>query len=262
MFGAWLAAGVGIAIGGCRSKDAAASVEVCAAASVADAVEVMGRSYSAATGVSVHVTRGASGILCRQIENGAPCNVFVPAHPRFIDRLARRNSLTVSNRRVVARNRLALIVRKGFSIETRGRVESPRDRIASVLKRAKRIVIANADHAPAGRYAQQMLDRLGLRESVSSRVAYGDDVRMTAQYVAQGAADCGIVYTTDAMAFRDQIGGMVIVPADLHEAIVYEACAIGDDPAGPAFVKYLASDKAAAIWRENGFESADAASGE
>lgn len=97
---------------------------------------------------------------------------------------------------------------------------------------------------------------------LESRLAYGDDVRLTTQYVAEGAVDCGFVYLSDALAFEGRIGGYVIVPAGLHESIAYEACAVGRADAAAAFVAYLASEEAAPIWRSHGFSDVGEMGGE
>lgn len=243
----------------CTPEPEPDAVHVFAAASIADAVEAVGRRYAEVKGVRVIVTRGASGILGRQIESGADCDVFVPAHRRFTDRLAVHDDVRVTHRCDVARNRLALIVRRGFTIEgdrfSPTTADASREQLADVLGRAQRISIANAEHAPAGRYARQALDALGVSDAVASRLVYGDDVRLAARYVAQGAADCGIVYLSDASAFADQIGEAMIVPAALHEPIVYEACATSNAPRAAAFVEFLGSDTASEIWIAQGLES-------
>lgn len=249
--------GLVLRIGACSKASVDPGIDVFAASSVADVVEAIGRRYSEATGVLVHVTRGASGVLCSQIENGARCDVYIPAQATFIQRLGERSKLPIDARRVVARNQLSLIVRTAFASATVAEREQPAsERLIAILRESNRIAIGNADHAPAGRYALEALDGLGIREEVTSKLVLGDNVRLVAQYVAQSAADCGFVYTTDALAFADRIGGAIAVPADLHEAIEYEACAVGDRSAGRRFVDYLASDAAKATWTAFGFQAA------
>ncbi|MCB9852186.1 MAG: molybdate ABC transporter substrate-binding protein [Phycisphaerales bacterium] len=253
IIGLWLLGGSSI---GCASDEGGPALDVFAAASVADTVEAIAASYSEATRTRVRVSRGASGVLCQQIENGAACDVFIPANPQFIERLAVHDGTTVSNKREVATNRMVLIVRKGFVFDqdhSSDADESARRRIVAALERAQRVAIANVEHAPAGRYARQVIDALKMRGRLESKLVYADDVRLTSQYVADGAVDCGFVYLSDAKAFEGRIGGYVLVPAGLHESIAYDACVVSRADDAAAFVAFLVSEKAARIWRAYGF---------
>ncbi|MCA9256415.1 MAG: molybdate ABC transporter substrate-binding protein [Phycisphaerales bacterium] len=233
-------------------------MNVFAAASVADVVEAIGDRYETEQGVTIGVSRGASGVLCRQIENGAACDIFLPAHPAYIERLGRSNRVPMGRPCNIAGNRLALITRQGFLERDAAELDptgDPGSRIEWMLRQAKRVAIANPDHAPAGRYAREVIDALPPIAGLSDKLVYGADVRMAARYVAEGAIDCGFVYQSDARAFADRIGSVIAVPPDLHAPIVYEACVIGNSEKAAAFVAYLASEAAAPIWREYGFES-------
>ncbi|HPF38890.1 MAG TPA: molybdate ABC transporter substrate-binding protein [Phycisphaerae bacterium] len=234
-------------------------MNVLAAASVADLVEAIGVRYQSERGVTIRISRGASGVLCRQIENGAACDVFLPAHPAYIERLGRSTRVSIGRPCAIAGNRLALITRRGWmepdTVGPEG-TGDPGSRIVRILTQANRVAIANVDHAPAGRYARRVLDAVGPIAGLGEKLVYGDDVRMTAQYVAEGVVDCGFVYQSDAQAFADRIGSVIAIPPGLHSPIVYEACVVGDSDEAAAFIAYLASEAAAPIWREHGFAAA------
>ncbi len=244
-----------VASGACSPSEPGPTIDVFAAASVADCVEDIGRQFEGSTGRRIRVTRGASGLLRQQIEFGAKCDVFIPADPQYADGLKSASAASSAQGRRVARNRLVLILRKDPPIHPDVDVhETPDAKIAEVLRTAGRIAIANPEHAPAGQRARQVLDALNIDATSDPRLVFGEDVRLTARYVAEAHAECAIVYQTDGLAFKDQLGGILLIPQSLHDAIEYDAFVMNDHGDASAFVDFVASDRAMDIWRQHGFD--------
>lgn len=246
-----------VASGACSPAEPGPTMDVFAAASVADCVEDIGRQFEDATGRKIRVTRGASGILRQQIDFGAKCDVFIPADPQYANGLTSAAAASSARGRCVARNRLVLILRQDSPTHHNASVEGPGTpdaKIAEALRRARRIAIANPEHAPAGQRARQVFDALNIDATSDPRIVFGEDVRLTARYVAESHAECAIVYQTDGLAFKNQLGGILPIPPSLHGAIEYEAFIMSDHGDAAAFVDFIASDRAKDIWRQHGFD--------
>ncbi|MFM7346859.1 MAG: molybdate ABC transporter substrate-binding protein [Tagaea sp.] len=228
----------------------AQTITVYAAASLAGAFEALAEPLRA-RGVSARFSFAASSTLARQIENGAVADLFVPADEEWMDYLATRNLIAAGTRRVFAGNRLVMIVP----------ADRPRtvtiDRgldLAALLGPGGRIATGDPTHVPAGRYARQAFETLGLWQVASGRIAGAENVRAALALVERGEAPVGVVYETDARASnRVAIAGLF--PADSHAPVVYPAAIVArrDSPAARAFLAHLESADAKAILRRFGF---------
>ena len=168
-------------------------VTVYAAASLKNAMDDIARDFSARTGVAARVSYGASSMLARQIENGAPADVFVSADADWMDYLAQRRLIVNATRRDVLSNHLALIAPADSGITIRIGRNMP---LARALG-AGRLAVAGPD-VPAGRYAKASLTALGVWSSVEGHLAQAENVRAALLYVSRAEAPLGIVYDTDA----------------------------------------------------------------
>jgi molybdate transport system substrate-binding protein len=225
------------------------SITVFAAASLTDAIQEIGKNYEAATGKHVTFSFAGSMILARQIEASAGVDLFISADAESMDYLDGKGLIARGTRTNLLGNQLVLIapatskaalaVERGFPL-------------AQALM-GGRLAVANVDTVPAGRYGKAALTALGVWDSVSNRLAQGEDVRATLAYVARGEAPFGIVYATDARA-EPKVRVIGTFPENSHEPIVYPAALTKGGKAEAAqFLAYLKSSAARTIFERAGF---------
>ena len=206
---------------------AADRVLVFAAASTKDAIEAVAADFHAETGTDVVVSLASSGTLARQIEAGAPADIYLPANPVWMDYLADRGLINAASRAAVAGNVL-VIVRKGSDAAT-----------PETLLESGRFAMGDPVHVPAGIYAREALENLGLWDDVAPNAAFGENVRVALAMAARGDVDSAIVYRSDA-AMRDDLEIAYEFPEGSHLPIVYPvALTLEADDDARAFLAYL-----------------------
>jgi molybdate transport system substrate-binding protein len=200
-------------------------------------------------GQRIRTSYAASSILARQIENGAPADVFISADLEWMDYLADRQLVQPRSRVILASNRLVLIAPAGAPVRLR---VAPRFPLAAAIG-PNRLAMADPAAVPAGRYARAALTSLGVWSSVADRLARSENVRAALVLVSRGEAPLGIVYRTDALADR----GVTIVdtfPAGSHPPIVYPAALTKTAAPGAAHVLARLGDAGAkAAFARHGF---------
>lgn len=226
-------------------------VTVFAAASLTNALQDIGKDYEASGGGNVKFSFAASSLLARQIEAGADADLFFAADAEWMDYLAERKLIRTATRRNVLSNRLVLIAPAGSTVAL---TVAPGFTLAAALGDS-RLALADPDTVPAGKYAKAALTALGVWPSVASKLARAENVRAALAYVARGESALGIVYATDAKA-EPKVKTVDTFPADTHPAIVYPVALTtnADGPQARAFLAYIVSDKAAAVFRRHGFQ--------
>ncbi len=238
-----------------------AEVHVFVAASLSDVTHEIARDFEAAhSSVKIVVSHGATGRLFQQISSGAPCDVFIPADPGFVDRLITERLALAGDVRPLASNRLVVIVPKSAQPES-----LPADLPTAFEIFRGSIAIASPDHAPAGRYARQALTRSRLWEQLQPRLRYADDVRFAARYVAERAVDAGIVYDSDALAMKPEVTVVYACAAGEHDPIRYEGVVLESSASADAarrFLEFAASTAARPVWTRFGFKPPVTAGGE
>lgn len=223
-------------------------ITVSAAISLKDALdEVQAAFENADPTASVHLNLGASGTLQRQIEQGAPVDIFISASPEQMNALASKGLVVSGTRKDLLKNTIVLI--------------TPHDRkvIASfqdlVTPSVKVIAIGEPQTVPAGNYAQQVLTYFGLYAKLKPKFVFAKDVRQVLTYVQTGNADAGIVYATDART-TDQVSVVATAPEASHSPVVYPV-AVLTNTKEPSEAKqleaFLLSEKSAAIFKKYGF---------
>lgn len=239
----WLSAGVSVA--------RAETVTVFAAASLKTALDEVAAAYQKRTGDQVRASYAASSAIARQIEQGAPADLFVSADSDWMDYLDQRGLTAASSRRDLLSNRLVLIAPKGSSLVLRIRRGMP----LAVALGGGRLAVAGPD-VPAGKYAKASLSALGVWPSVAGRLAQAENVRVALQYVALGEAPLGVVYDTDALA-EPRVRIVGFFPDASHPPIVYPAALThrGNTASGRAFMRFLTGAEAARIFRRHGFRT-------
>ena len=231
-------------------RAAADEVTVFAAASLTTALDRVAAAWSAETGHRVVMSHAGSSALARQIQDGAPADIFITASVEWMDEIEASGDLREGTRRDILGNTLVLIAH-GREAEP-VTIDENLD-LAGMLG-DERLAMALVDAVPAGIYGKAALSALGLWESVEPLVAQSDNVRAALVFVAQGETPLGIVYATDAAA-ADNVTVIGTFPEGSHAPITYPAgiTAQSDSPVAEAFLDYLTSDTARAIWRESGF---------
>ena len=245
----------GLALAGLLGAAASAGeVTVFAAASLKTAMDEIEPTYEAATGDALAVSLAGSSALARQIQQGAPADVFISANPGWMDQLQEDGLIAAGTRRDLLRNALVLIAHG----ETAKVEIGPGFDLAGLLGEG-RLAMALVDAVPAGIYGKAALTSLGLWESVKDHVAQADNVRAALRLVSSGEAPYGITYATDAVA-DDAVTVAGTFPAGSHPPIIYPAALIAgrDTPAARRFLDYLEGPEARAAFERQGFVVVDA----
>ena len=219
-----------------------------AAASLKNALDEASAAYQREAESRVLISYAASSTLAKQIENGAPADLFISADLDWMNYLQQRGLIQTPF--ILLGNRLVLIA----PAESTATVEiRPGFALADLLG-TERLAMADPGAVPAGKYGKAALEALGVWSSVAAKVAPAEDVRAALLLVSRGETPLGIVYATDAAADK----GVRIVasfPDDSHPPIVYPAATIAasDNPAASAFLAYLRSDRARPFFERQGF---------
>jgi len=227
----------------------AAPVMVFAAASLTDSLKAVADAYKARTGASVTLSFGASSTLARQIEQGAQANIFMSADTDWMDYLQKAGLIADATRKDLLGNQLVLVAASGTKPAPR---IAPHFDLAGALGDGK-LALADPSSVPAGKYGKAALTALGVWDSVASKVAPAENVRVALEYVARGEAPFGIVYATDAkVAPSVHVAG--IFPENTHPPIIYPvALTKTASPAARAFLDFLNGPEAKAIFEKAGF---------
>jgi molybdate transport system substrate-binding protein len=215
-----------------------------------EAVQELGRAFVATRpGVVLRYNFGASGELQKQIEAGAPVDLFVSAATRQMDELEKRGLIVAATRRAFARNLLTVVK----PADSRVDIVRPGDLLDA---RVGRVVIGNPRTVPAGQYAEESLRALGLWERLQPRVVYAENVRQALEYVARGEVDAGFVYTTDVAARAAGVVEAFRLPEDTYQPVIYPAAVVtGSRHAAlaSAFIDLLVSREGRAVLGRFGF---------
>ncbi len=229
---------------------AADIVNVFAAASLKNALDAVSVSWKTDTAKEVTLTYAASNALAKQIEAGAPADVFVSADLTWMKYLTDKGLIAKGSDVQLLGNEIVLVAAKDSKIDLK--IENG-FKLADAVGDGK-LAIANVESVPAGKYGKAALEKLGVWASVEGKVAQAENVRAALKLVDLGEAPLGIVYATDAKADA-AVKVVGIFPADSHAPIIYPAGIVAASKSTDAseFLKYLQSDKAKAIFEAQGF---------
>ena len=221
-------------------------ITIFAAASLQNAITELAQNYTDETGIKVHVSVAGTSTLARQIQHGAPADIFISANKSWVEHLLNRNLLDPNSVSVIAENAMVLVARTGA------------DARVSVLEGQwdSKFLIATAmvGSVPAGIYAKEVLDHYGLWNRLHNQVVQTDNVRSALRLVELEQVDFGLVYFSDAVASKDaQI--VEQFPAHSHSLIEYHAALVGTKSSRSVqnFFNVLVSDRFADILLTNGF---------
>lgn len=236
-----------------RAAAAETDVVVLAAASTTNAINEIGELYAARKLGRITPSYGSSSTLAKQIESGAPADIFLSANKEWMDFLEEKNLIAKESRFDLLGNRIVLIapansplkqidVKPGFSL-------------TAALGKEGRLSMGDPDHVPAGMYGKKALENLGSWDQVKDRLAPMKDVRAALVLVERGEAPLGLVYATDA-AISKKVRVVGTFPIDSHPPIVYPVAAVAGGKTAEAkqFLDFLTSPEARAIFQKYGFE--------
>jgi molybdate transport system substrate-binding protein len=237
-------------VAGCCGGVQAGDVTVFAAASLKEALDEVARDYSDTSGQTITTSFAGSSALARQIEFGAPADIFISANTDWMDRLEKTGGIVTESRFDLLGNRLVLIGRTPLSTEVA--ISGTLDLVG--MLQGGRLAMALTDAVPAGIYGKAALQHLGLWDDVASAVAETDNVRAALALVALGAAPLGIVYATDAKA-EPRVATLGVFPASSHPEITYPVATTprGQRAEVSSFLDYLRSDAAHDVFEAHGF---------
>lgn len=223
-------------------------LRVAAAADLAVAFEEVGKAFEAQSGKKVQFTFGSSGLLAKQIEQGAPFDVFAAANVSFVDDVVNSGSCTADSKQLYAEGRIVVWAKDKNAL--------PKDVTELSNPRYSKIAIANPEHAPYGRAAQQALSKSGAWANVQSRAVYGENVQQTLMFAQSGNADVAIVALSLAMASG---GSYLPIDPSMHEPLSQALVVCkggargGKTNEARAFAAFVDSEAGRAIMRKHGF---------
>lgn len=247
---------LGVVLTGCGSKEAAPAapqavveLNISAAVSLKDALAEIQKNYAAKhANIKLLFNLGASGSLQKQIEQGAPADIFISAAPKQMDELQDKKLVNSATRKNLVENKLVVVV--------------PKDSSLSIMKledmtqaNVKKIALGETAVVPAGQYAKEALQKLGVWDKIQDKVVFAKDVRTVLAYTETGNVEAGMVYKTDAIS-SDKIKIVASAPEGSHKPIIYPIAVVSATKQAKAaedFVAYLFTPESKAVLEKYGF---------
>ena len=231
----------------CRTAPTSVPPEltVAAASDLTPAFEEIGREFEAREKTKVIFVFGSTGLLTRQIENGAPFDVFAAANVSYIDQLQQKGFIVPDTKRIYARGRITM-----WTTLPQLKIDKIED---LAQPEVQRIAIANPDHAPYGQAARQALESAGLWDAVKPKLVYADNIRQTLQYAETGNVEVAIVALSLSVHSK---GRWVLIPEELHKPLDQGMGAIRttkNEQAARAFTDFVTSEQGREILKKYGF---------
>ena len=225
---------------------ASGELTVAAASDLRPPFEELGREFESATKTKVVFVFGSTGMLMRQIENGAPFDLFAAANVSYIDQLEQKGLIISDSKAIYARGRITLWTTNDSPVRLQGIADLARPEV-------QRIAIANPDHAPYGLAAKQALQSAGVWDRVQPKLVYGDNIQQTLQYAQTGNVEVAIVALSLSIPSN---GRWTLIPEELHQPIDQSLGIVKstkNEPAARAFITFLSSPQGKAIMKKYGF---------
>ena len=231
-----------------QAAEKPSEVLVSAAASLTNAFDVLKKTFEAAhPGVTVVTNYGASGALLKQMESGAPVDVFASADQKTMDQAVAKGLIAPGTRRDFVRNGLVLIV----PTDSKLALASERD---LAQPKVTRIALGNPETVPAGRYAKESLELSGMWAELTQKYIFGNNVRQVLDYVSRGEVDAAFVFSTDAMQARAKVRVVKEMATKTPALYPVAVTTSGTKPAAKAFVDFLLSAEGQRILGTFGFQ--------
>jgi molybdate transport system substrate-binding protein len=227
------------------SSAVAGEVNLSIAASLKDVMNELADSFAKQNAdIKFLKNYGGSGALAKQIENGAPADIYISANVQWMDHLQSKNLMSVPSIKIFAYNTLV------FSGRTDKKVSGLQD-----LHKLERIAVGSPKSVPAGQYAMEALEKAGVEKQLEKKFVMAKDVRECLMYAERGEVDGAFVYKTDAILAK-QAKILFAVPENLYPRVTYPMGLTGSGSKSKdaeAFYKYLQSGEAKAVLAKHGF---------
>ncbi|MBP2651871.1 MAG: molybdenum transporter, periplasmic molybdate-binding protein [Firmicutes bacterium] len=246
---------IGIVLTGCggnsqpNQSEAKVELNVSAAVSMKDALAEIQKNYQAKNpNVTLVYNLGASGTLEKQIEEGAPADIFISAATKQMDDLDAKNLIDKATRKNLLENKLVLVVAPNSTLA----IAKFEDLAKSEVQK---FAVGEPSVVPAGQYAKEVLEKLGLWAGIKDKAVLAKDVRTVLTYVETSNVEAGIVYKTDA-AISDKVKIVAIAPEGSHKPIVYPAAILAgtkERKAAENFLAYLSGPEGQTVFEKYGF---------
>jgi molybdate transport system substrate-binding protein len=227
-------------------------IVVFAAASLKNAFDEAAKAWTAKSKVEVKTSYASSSALAKQIEAGAPADIFISADLDWMNYIDKKNLVKKGTRSRLLGNSIVLVANK--KEWTKGDVKIANGFPLADLLGNERLAMADTAAVPAGKYGKAALEKLGVWDSVSNKLAQAENVRAALALVGRGEAPLGIVYKTDAAA-EPNVKIVGTFPDDSHKPIVYPAAQLSDskNPKAAELLRFLGGSEAKAIFEKHGF---------
>jgi molybdate transport system substrate-binding protein len=248
---------VSMAIAGCggakqtppAAQQQSIELTVSAAASLKDALGEIQKNYQAKNPhVKLLYNFGASGSLQKQIEQGAPADIFISAAPKQMNELEGKNLINKTTRKNFVENKLVVVVPK----DSKSNITKFEDLTQNAVQK---VALGETASVPAGQYANEVLNKLGIWDKIKDKIVFAKDVRSVLAYTETGNVEAGVVYKTDAVS-SDKVRVVATAPEGSHKPIVYPIAVLSgtkQQKAAEDFIAYLFSTESKAVLEKNGF---------
>ncbi|NMM62319.1 molybdate ABC transporter substrate-binding protein [Clostridium sp. P21] len=239
---------------GCSQKNAESAKEspknitISAAASLKESLTEIQPKFEKDNNIKLTFNFGASGTLQKQIEQGAPSDVFISAGKQQMDKLESENLIDKDSRKNLLNNKLVLIVSKDY----KDKIKSTSD----LVNISAKIAMGEPTVVPAGQYGKESLEKLNLMDKLKDKIVYAKDVKQVVQYVENGEAAAGIVYKSDATVLKNSSIAEVISESS-HKQIVYPEAIVTaskEKESAKKFLDYLTKDSSKESFKKYGFD--------
>jgi molybdate transport system substrate-binding protein len=229
---------------GAASDEELTTVRVGAASDLSRAFEEVAKAYEVKTGKKTKLTFGSTGLLSKQVLDGAPFDVFAAANVAFVDEVVDKGSCDGATKALYARGRIVVYTKHGDPVA---------DLAELAGDRFKKIAIANPEHAPYGRAAKEALEQKGVYDAVKSKLTFGENISQTMQFADSGNVDAAIVALSLAIGSD---GKYTVIDDALHEPLDQALVVCGKGPRaelGRGFAEFVGSPEGRAIMKRYGF---------
>lgn len=235
-----------LVLAGCGRPQGAddTTIRVAAASDLTHAFEEVAKAYEAKTGKKTKLTFGSTGLLSKQVIDGAPFDVFAAANVSFVDEVVAKGSCDGSTKGLYARGRIVLYTKDGPPVRDLGELTEAH---------IKKVAIANPEHAPYGRAAKEALEAKGIYESMRSKLTFGENVSQTMQFAESGNVDVAIIALSLAIPSQ---GKYSVIDDSLHAPLDQALVVCGGgarSDLGRGFVDFVASPEGRSIMKRFGF---------
>lgn len=233
------------------SVSAAEKVTVFAAASLTNAMKEVAALYEQQTGTASTLSFASSSALARQIAQGAPADIYLSANEKWMDYVAQQQAIESDSRKTLLTNSLVMVAPDSYPAD---RIEISASWDLAAALQGTRLATGDPNHVPAGMYAKQSLENLGLWPQAMPLLARANNVRSALLLVERQEALLGIVYKTDALV-SEKVKIVAGLPASSHTPITYPAALVRGqaDAAARAYFDFLQSEQAQVIFEQYGF---------